>query len=143
MNGEVWDAMLNQTDIGKNANKYAHNTCWYQHIVTLAPGSTSSSYFTPPVTTHRAGCSLAGVVSARTVRMPRRSAFNMMRWRFYERLLNHVLWSGSLRARSSHQRIQEDVQEQGRDELGEPSRYGCKERFVHKRPAALLHLISM
>ena len=60
----VWDAMLNQTDLGKNANKCAFFACFVVLAVSdaLYAGSTCCSYCTQSGTRTPASSSRAGAV---------------------------------------------------------------------------------
>ena len=65
MNGEVWDAMLNQTDLTKNANKYAFYTHFYPKSYQLMRpciGSMCSSCYTPSIIIHTVSFSFGGAV---------------------------------------------------------------------------------
>ena len=68
----VWDAMLNQTDIGANKNKYVVFVALSSTVNLHCAGSTSSNSFTQSVTKAPAGYTRAGAASARRARSRRR-----------------------------------------------------------------------
>lgn len=71
----VWDAMLNQTDLGKNANKCATPVLTdHSYSLNTVIGSTSFSCCIQSATTPAASCIRAGAASARMASLSRRCA---------------------------------------------------------------------